>query len=201
MLETSKEPSPVGLRPRNGLGKNLHGKEFMYSRRWTGAAWVIGLVAGLSLGLSPASAEDKKEPAKKPEVKPRLSPAGTINAQVVEVDGATLRVRLPQAGKPNYQPRNKEGDNASDLELTLADDVKIRVPLKPEFDDKGRPKPPPRKDPKDPDRNLPGVRGSTSDLTKGAHLTISVSQTREKQPKTVATLILVTDEGGRKEKK
>ncbi len=171
----------------------------MHSKRWAAGFALVGLVVALSAG----QADDKKE-TKKPETKPKpvLVPAGTINAQVVEVDGTTLRVRLPQAGKPyGARPQNKEGERQDDTEITLADDVRIRVPFKPELDDKGRPKAPPKKDPKDPDRNLPGVKGSTSDLTKGAHVTITLAQTRERQPKTLATLILVNEEGGRREKR
>ncbi len=165
-------------------------------------AITLAPLAGLGLLLGDEKkGDEKKTESKKPETKPRLIPSGTITAQVVEVDGDTLRLRLPQAGKPyRGRPEGKEGKDAADLEITLAGDVKVRVPLKPEFDEKGRPKPPPKKDPKDPDRNLPGVKGSTSDLVRGAQVTISVAQTREKQPKTVATLILVSDEGRRERK-
>jgi hypothetical protein len=161
------------------------------------------LIAVLVLPLA-GVADDKNKDTKKPETKPRLVPAGTVTAQVVEVDGDTLRLRLPQAGKPGYRaPRQegKDGKDDADLELPLVEDVKIRVPYKPELDDKGRPKPPPKKDPKDPDRNLPGVKGSTADLHKGVWVTVTLAQTRERQPKTMATLVIVVDEGGKGDKK
>lgn len=152
-----------------------------------------------------AVADEKKDEAKKPEAKPRLVQAGTITAMVVEVEGSTLRLRIPQARKPygpgpKPQGKDRDKDNPDDLEITLAEDVKIRVPPRPELDDKGRPKPL-KKDPKDPDRNLPGVRGTTSDLQKGVWVSVALAQTREKQPKTLATLVVVVDEGTKGERK
>jgi hypothetical protein len=91
-------------------------------------------------------------------------------------------------------------DEKQELEITLADEVKVRVPPKIEFDEKtGRPKRPVvKKDPKDPDRNLPGVKGTPDELTQDLWVSVSLGKTREKTPRVVATMVLVLGEDGGK---
>jgi hypothetical protein len=87
-------------------------------------------------------------------------------------------------------------DEKQELEITLADEVKVRVPPKIEFDEKtGRPKRLVlKKDPKDPDRNLPGVKGSPDELTKDLWVSVNLGRTREKTPRIVATMVVVLGE-------
>jgi len=69
------------------------------------------------------------------------------------------------------------------------------VPPKQEKDDKGKPAPPPKKDPKDPDRNLPGVKGTPDNLTKGQIVTVTLGRTNDPQnPQVFATMVVVTYE-------
>jgi hypothetical protein len=83
-------------------------------------------------------------------------------------------------------------DSHQDIELVLADDVKVRVPLKPEYDDKGKIKPESlKRDPKDPDKNLPGVKGSEKDLKARQWVSVVLGATREKPPKVLATVVIV----------
>jgi hypothetical protein len=129
--------------------------------------------------------EMKKEDAPKKE---KLNPFGTLNGEIVRIEGNTLIVRIQ-----GQRPRNPYFAQAmNEFEITMADEVKVRLPPKPELDEKGRPKnTTPKKDPSDPDSKLGGIRGSTGDLKPRQFVTIHLGQTREKQPKVLATVIYV----------
>jgi hypothetical protein len=64
--------------------------------------------------------------------------------------------------------------------VTLPETVKVRVPPPVEFEDTGRPKRfSIKKDYKDPDRNLPGVKGALDDLDKGQRITATLLRSRD----------------------
>ena len=73
-------------------------------------------------------------------------------------------------------------------EVLIAEDAKIRFPAELQFDDKGKPKPF-RKDPSDPDRSMPGVRGTKENLRDGQNVIVTIGKLPNK--KLVATVILV----------
>ncbi len=174
----------------------------MLRTRWC-AGMVILAVAGLPLAVRAAEGDaknDKKDMTPEPP-KERLIPAGSMTGEVTKVDDGgksftlQLKGKVPQVtgydkyGRPQFSPM----DATQDIPVTLTDDTKIRVPPKPEVDPKtGRLKPVViRKDPNDPDRNLPGVKGAPADLAYGQLVTVSFGMTREKPRKTHPTVILI----------
>jgi hypothetical protein len=153
----------------------------------------------------------KKSDAAEPK-KDKLIPAGSLLVEVLEVhdSGNHLRVRyhakVPdikyngnQAGwrpgprPPSYTVGSK--DAHEDLDILLAEDAKVRIPFQPQVDDKGKIKPESiKRDPKDPDRNLPGMKGTPKDLQRKQWVSISLGATRDKPPKYLATLVIVVGE-------
>jgi hypothetical protein len=91
-------------------------------------------------------------------------------------------------------------DDHHDREILLAEDVKVRVPPRIEFDEKtGRPKPLAiKKDLRDPERNLPGVKGTVDDLGKDLWVAVTLSKTRDKPVRILATMVVVLGEGDEK---
>jgi len=75
-------------------------------------------------------------------------------------------------------------------DVVIAEDVKVRMPAEPEFDSKGKLKPP-RHDPNDSDRKLGGVKGSKDDLREGQHVVVKLGKYNKKL---VATVIVVLPE-------
>jgi len=78
--------------------------------------------------------------------------------------------------------------NKQTLDVLIAIDAKIRLPAELEFDEKGKPKPF-KRDPSDPDRNLPGVKGTKADLHDGQNVIVTIGRLPNK--KLVATRIYV----------
>lgn len=76
-----------------------------------------------------------------------------------------------------------------DVKVTLAEGAKFRVIPKPEFDDKGRVKPL-KPNPKDPDRNWGGVKGSAEDLSKDMWVVVNLSRLYSRS-KHVAAMVVV----------
>jgi hypothetical protein len=150
--------------------------------------------------------ETKPEPTEtKPEApKMKLIPAGSFAGLIIKKQDARLfTVRVyGKTGQPAFtgDPRNPfrvdVRDVHTDIEVTLAEDVKVRVPFVPERDPKtGRPKSLfPKKDPNDPDRNLPGVKGSIEDLRENQWVVVTLGRTRDKPPQTFATVVVVYGE-------
>jgi hypothetical protein len=83
-----------------------------------------------------------------------------------------------------------------DVQITVADAAKFRTIPKPDFDDKGRPKPF-KPDLKDPDRKLGGVKGSAEELRKDVWVVAQLSRTRSGS-KHLAQVVVVLGEEEKK---
>ncbi len=145
--------------------------------------------------------EDKKDEKKSTE---RYITLGTLSGQIVRVgEGGntfTLRVR---GAVPSWVPtriwygrvqgRTQYTPTSEDIDIALADEAKIRIPFRPELDEKGRPKPGGNKrDPKDRDNNLGGMKGEPGDLAKDQMVTVTLGRSSNpKNPQVVGIIVLV----------
>jgi hypothetical protein len=180
-------------------------------------SWIVALTLPLVV-----FAADTKKPSKSEPEKERLVPAGQLFGEIIsnKVEGGTFKLRIhskqPEIKWNQSMPRpgdlgslrnamleRMRGGGASvnlkdantDVDVTLAEDAKIRIPLKPEVDDKGKVKPESLKpDPKDPDRRLGGAKGTEKDLGKGQWVLLDLGATREKPPRILATAVRVVAE-------
>ena len=147
---------------------------------------------GSAILVSPAGADDKKDDAKKEKkdsdkktdgikIKDlQTKKAGAIQGKLKGVDenSFTLLVQIPRAGQ-------------KEIEILIAEDVKVRSTPEPEFDSKGRLKPY-KPDPNDPDRKLGGVKASKDDLRDGQNVVVTYGTSKAKKP--VATLVVILPE-------
>lgn len=192
--------------------------------RWTRLgliALALGLACAPAWGDEKKDKKDKKDAPSKPESKgPSLAHIGELRGEIVKIsDGGmtfTLKVagavpvwipgnpanfyarRLPfqnfQANRGTYTTRIEY----TEYEITLAENVKIRVPPKPETDENGRVKPARfKKDPTDPDQRLfPGThKGEATDLTRGMMVAVALGATKNaKNPEIFGTVVIVVSE-------
>jgi hypothetical protein len=187
-------------------------------RRWMMSA---GSMLALSLLLAGASAEDKPKKPEQSETKQRLTPAGQVLGEVTKLDEGgksfTLRIheKVPQINYNNsfrpggYQSyrnalqmfgRGNLKDTHTDIDIMLADEAKVRLPFKPEYDDQTKKLKPEsiRPDPNDPDRKLCGLKGSEKDLKNRDWVLVTLGTTRDKPPMILATVIQVVSEPAEK---
>lgn len=157
---------------------------------------IPGFLMSFGLVLALAAADETKKDDKT-DAKDKLVVVGQLQGTIQKMaeggKGMTLRVygRVPQSN--GYRVIYRDGHE--DHELTLADDTKVRVPPKQEVDEKGKPKNPViKKDPNDPDRNLPGVKGAVSDLHQNQVVQVTLGRTREKQPRVLVMMVTVLGE-------
>lgn len=127
----------------------------------------------------PPAKTDKSE-EKEPKKAPRLVPAGVLVGRLIklEEDGFKLEVTTKAYKQTITQT----------VDIQVHDDVKVRLPVDLEFDDKGRPKRM-KKDPNDKDSKLGGVKGAREDLANNQELEVYVSRLPNR--KLVATTIKV----------
>ncbi len=123
-----------------------------------------------------ADASTEKE-TKKP---PKLVYVGTYLGKLtkLEEDGFKMEVDIVQYKKTYKQT----------VDILVNDDVKVRMPVDLEFDDKGRPKRM-KRDPNDKDSRLGGIKGACEDLAANQQIQVSVS--RLPNHKLVATVVKV----------
>ncbi len=123
-----------------------------------------------------ADATEEKD-TKKP---PKLVYVGTFVGKLtkLEEDGFKMEYDVVQYKKTYKQT----------LDLLVNDDVKVRMPVDIEFDDKGRPKKM-KKDPNDKDSRLGGIKGAREDLAHNQEIQVSVSRLPNR--KLVATVVKV----------
>jgi hypothetical protein len=87
-------------------------------------------------------------------------------------------------------------DTYTDLEITLADEAKVRLPFKPEIDETTKRVKPEsiRPDRNDPDHKLGGIKGSEKDLKKKQWVVVALGRTADKPPQFKATALAVVAE-------
>jgi hypothetical protein len=189
-------------------------------RRWivsgSALAGLILLLAGVAVADDKTKKGDLADTAKQ-----RLTPAGQILGEITKVEegGKSFTLRLhektPQINYNNsfqrpggYQSyRNalsmfNRGNNVTlkdshtDVDIMLADEAKVRIPFKPEYDEKTKKVKPEsvQPDPKDPDRKLGGVAGFGKDLQRGEWVVVTLGSTRDKPPQILATVVQVVSE-------
>lgn len=134
----------------------------------------------------PAKAD--KTTDKEPKKSPKLVPAGVLVGRLVKLEEEGLKLEVTTKLYLKSGNRTNEKTHKDTVDIQVHDDVKIRLPVDIEFDDKGRPKRP-KKDPTDKDAKLGGVKGAREDLANNQELEVHVSRLPNR--KLVATTIKV----------
>jgi hypothetical protein len=203
-------------------GRTETGEEHIM-RRWT--FWTVALT-GLTLIMTGNShGVDEKSKKSEADAKQRLTPAGQILGEVIKVEegGKSFTLRLhektPQINYNNsfqrpggYQSyRNAASmfrrgnvsfkDSHTDVDIMLAEDPKVRIPFRPEIDEKTKKVKPEsvRPDPNDPDRKLGGLAGFGKDLQRGQWVLVTLGATRDKPPQYQAMVVQVVSEPQQKQ--
>jgi hypothetical protein len=181
-----------------------------------------GAIAGSILVLgSVIAADEKSKKGDATEAKQRLTPAGQLLGEVIKVaeGGKSFTLRLhektPQINYNNNMPRpggyqsyrnaaslfNRRPnvtvkDSHTDVEISLADDPKVRIPFKPEIDETTKKVKPEsvRPDPNDPDRKLGGLAGFGKDLQPKQWVLVTLGATRDNPPQYLATVVQVVSD-------
>jgi hypothetical protein len=127
----------------------------------------------------PPAKTDKAE-EKEPKKAPKLVPAGVLVGRLIKLDedGFKMEVTIQ-----TYKQTHKQT-----VDIQLNDDVKVRLPVDVEFDDKGRPKRM-KKDPNDKDSRLGGVKGAREDLASNQEIQVTVGRLPNRN--LVATVVKV----------
>ena len=155
----------------------------------------------LSTGLeSRAFAQNAKKDDKDPPTKadkadetatkkaPKLVPAGVLVGKLIKLDEDGLKLEVSTKLFLKSGKRTTEQTHKDTVDIQVRDDVKVRLPVDIEFDEKGRPKKM-KKDPTDKDSRLGGIKGAREDLAKNQELEVYVSRLPNR--KLVATTIKV----------
>ncbi|HMP04446.1 MAG TPA: hypothetical protein PKC45_18295 [Gemmatales bacterium] len=124
-----------------------------------------------------APKQNEKKDDKKPEKKEKRETyrhMGQLSGTIKDVSDVGRTITLEMRGAvPNFIPTHywrgmirgsyRVQQQSYDMDLVLADDVKVRLPAKPEYDEKGRPKKA-KPDPEDKGSNRGGSKGGDSGL-------------------------------------
>lgn len=154
----------------------------------------------LLLDLSLAAADDERKGDESGKPKPKLTPMGMLTGKITDIAGDGRKFVIEVEGEMPYwsrssSPRSKTPPKVRskkekfEVEVTLAEDAKVRLPI--DRDDDDAKKSAKDKDSKDPDAKLPGRAGAPDDLKKYQVVTVSFAATKEKQPRIYGTLVLV----------
>jgi hypothetical protein len=141
------------------------------------ATAAVLLACALSATRAPAQETQKKE---------RLIKAGTYPGRIVKMDKEKtyLHLAVPLWRIDRWAERIPGGVRiytrrvtwTETVEVWLPDEVKVRMPVRPALDAKGRPIPAVLKpNPADRDRHLGGVAGSVEDLDEGQTVQVTVA--------------------------
>ena len=152
--------------------------------------WAV-LLVGLVIALPAGGADnDKKKKSDKDEgnSKEKLIPVGRITGKVSQVEGSTKNLTVQvslsypvpaRVGRLiTYQLRTV----TQNVDLTAADDIKVRVPKPPAaFDDKGNPKKYSAKELRElkGKENLPGYTGDFENVRSGQVVQVYLAKTKE----------------------
>jgi len=145
-------------------------------------SFVLGSL--LTAPAGSARADDQK-PAKQEDNK-STKPETVKASQTTKV--GRLTGKITARGDNSFTLEAGKEPAKKTYELLIAEDAKIRLPAELQFDEKGKPKPF-HKDPSDPNRSMPGVRGTKEDLRDGQNVIVTIGRLPNK--KLVATVILV----------
>jgi hypothetical protein len=131
----------------------------------------------------PPAKTDKSDKSEDKDTKkvPKLTNVRTYVGKLtkLEEDGFKMEIDIPVTYKKTVKQT---------VDILLNDDVKVRMPVDVEFDDKGRPKKV-KKDPNDKDSRLGGVKGAREDLAHNQEIVVTVGQLPNH--KLVATVVKV----------
>jgi hypothetical protein len=131
----------------------------------------------------PPAKTDKSDKSEEKDTKkgPKLTYVGTYVGKLVklEEDGFKMEIDVPVSSKKTVKQT---------VDILLNDDVKVRMPVDVEFDDKGRPKRM-KKDPNDKDSKLGGIKGAREDLAHNQEIVVKVSRLPNR--KLIATVVTV----------
>jgi hypothetical protein len=119
----------------------------------------------------PAATDKDKDKDKKPAAEFNSPPKGVAIIKLGTVHGVIAK------GSDGKTFRLKIDKQEKDVEVNLASTTKVRIPAN-EFDDKGNRKKP-KYDPKDTDRSLGGVKGTSDDIKDGEKVLVDLSGTRD----------------------
>jgi len=135
----------------------------------------------------PPAKTDKSDP-KEPKKSPKLVPAGVLVGRLVKLEEDGLKLEVTTKLYYKAGNRTNEQTKKDTVDIQVQDDVKVRLPVDIEFDDRGRPKRP-KKDPSDKDYKLGGIKGAREDLANNQELEVHVSRLPNR--KLIATSIKV----------
>lgn len=154
----------------------------------------------------PAASKPEKKDEKKPEKRETYRHVGTITGTLKDVSDSAHSITLEIRGAtPNFIPTHywrgmvrgtyQLNPQTQDLDILLAEDVKVRIPIKYERDEKGKLKPY-KPDPDDRDRNYGGMKGSESDLARRQVVTVHLGMTTSdpRNQRIVATVVIVVND-------
>jgi hypothetical protein len=155
-------------------------------------SWCSWAVAGL---VPAAQAQDK--PAKK-DAKDTKDADKDKKAEGIKRSKThywtTVRGRIKLVGDDTLTLEVDVRGKKQELELVIAEDAKIRMPVVLDYDEKGRPKPI-KRDKSDTDSKLGGIKGKKEDLAEGQMAEVGIGKvTKKKKDTLVATIIKVYEE-------
>ncbi len=126
----------------------------------------------------PPAKTDKTDKTEDKDTKkgPKLVPVGTLVGRLIKLEEDSFKMEVTV------------GKYKQTYDIQLNDDVKVRMPMGVEFDERGKPKRM-KKDPNDKDNKLGGVKGAREDLTNNQDIQVNVSRLPNR--KLIATVVKV----------
>jgi hypothetical protein len=146
----------------------------------------FGLALFCFVGTSPMAFGQNTKKDDTPPKSDKTDDKGAPKKKIVAV--ATYPGKLIKLEEDSFKMEVTIGKYKETIDIVIDDDVKVRMPVDVEFDDKGRPKRP-KKDPNDKDSRLGGVKGAREDLANGQDIVVTVGQLPNR--KLIATIIKV----------
>jgi hypothetical protein len=154
------------------------------------------MMASLCLAAAPADEEENKkqdDKGTKAKAKPMIV-MGQLTGKITEITEAGTRFVLEVEGivpfwyrsnsiRSRIPPRIRTRKEQFDIDVWLAEEPQIRLPLTPDDAAAGSAK--------DKSDKLPGKPGTAADLKRGQIVTVTFAHTKEAQPRIYGTVVLV----------
>jgi hypothetical protein len=166
-------------------------------------AWPAAGQAPPPAAKKPTASKPEKKEEKKPEKRETYRYLGQLTGTLKDVSESARSITLEITGAtPTFIPTHywrgmirgtyQFNQQIQDIDILLADDVKVRMPIKYERDEKGKVKPI-KPDPDDHDRHYGGVKGTESDLARRQIVTVHLGMTTSdpRNQRIVATVVIV----------